>query len=226
MRKTLLTAVALSAMASTAMAADLPRRAPAPAPAPMYVAPIFTWTGFYVGGQLGGAWSANNTNGFIGGGHVGYNYQMNNSFVVGLEGDFEGTSLKGSRAFFPGVLVKNRINWQASIRARAGVAFDRALIYATGGVAFAGLRNELIAPPFSVSASNTRTGWTIGAGVEYALTNNWSARVEYRYADFGRRNDGFGFLFANNNNRVQEHAVRVGVSYRFGGPAGPVVASY
>ncbi|HEV2571746.1 porin family protein [Methylocella sp. CPCC 101449] len=232
MRKTLLTAVALSAMASTAMAADLPRRAPAPAPAPMYVAPIFTWTGFYVGAQIGGGWGRSevaginyNANGVVGGLHAGYNQQFG-MIVAGVEGDFEATSMKGSAVDFFGNMYKTRVPWQGSLRARVGVAaFDRALIYATGGVAFASIKNDVIVPPFASSTTTTRAGWTVGAGVEYAIDNNWSVRAEYRYTDYGRFNVGF-FPLGSANTRFRENAVRVGVSYRFGGPAGPVLARY
>lgn len=111
------------------------------------------------------------------------------------------------------------------MRARVGVAFDRALIYATGGVAFASIRNEVFAPPFASSTSTTRAGWTVGAGVEYAIDNNWSVRAEYRYTDYGRFNVGF-FPLGSANTRFKENAVRVGVSYRFGSAAGPVLARY
>ncbi|MDH7795588.1 MULTISPECIES: outer membrane protein [unclassified Beijerinckia] len=232
MRKILLTAAALSAMASTAMAADLPRRAPAPAPAPIYVAPIFTWTGFYVGGQIGGGWGRSelagfgyNANGVVGGLHAGYNQQFG-MIVAGVEGDIEATSLKGSGSNFFGSTFKTRAPWQGSLRARVGVAaFDRALIYATGGVAFASIRNEVFVPPFASSTSTTRAGWTVGAGVEYAIDNNWSVRAEYRYTDFGRFNVGF-FPLGSANTRFKENTVRVGVSYRFGSAAGPVLARY
>ncbi|HEV2571834.1 outer membrane protein [Methylocella sp. CPCC 101449] len=229
MRHLLLGSVAAFALvAGAAQAADLPRRA-AP-PAPIYVAPIFTWTGFYVGAQIGGGWGRSeigaisyNANGVVGGLHAGYNMQFG-SIVAGVEGDIEATSLKGSTAF-PGVLLKTRAPWQGSVRARVGVAFDRALIYATGGVAIAQLKHDIIIPPFAFGTSTTRAGWTVGAGVEYAINNNWSVRAEYRYTDYGRYNTAF-FPLGTANTRFKENAVRVGLSYRFGGAAGPVVAKY
>ena len=135
MRHLLLGSVAAFALvAGAAQAADLPRRA-AP-PAPIYVAPIFTWTGFYVGAQIGGGWGRSeigaisyNANGVVGGLHAGYNMQFG-SIVAGVEGDIEATSLKGSTAF-PGVLLKTRAPWQGSVRARVGVAFDRFMPYIT-----------------------------------------------------------------------------------------------
>lgn len=228
MRHLLLASVAALVLAGGAQAADLPRRA-AP-PAPIYVAPIFTWTGFYVGAQIGGGWGRSelgnisyNANGVVGGLHAGYNMQFG-SIVAGLEGDFEATSLKGSAAV-GGALLKTRAPWQGSVRARVGVAFDRALIYATGGVAVAQLKNDIFVPPFAFGTTSTRAGWTLGAGVEYAINNNWSVRAEYRYTDFGRYNTTF-FPLGTARTRFKENTVRVGVSYRFGGVAGPVVAKY
>lgn len=229
MRNLLLGSVALLVLAASgAQAADLPRRA-AP-PAPIYVAPIFTWTGFYVGAQIGGGWGRNefagltyNPNGVVGGLHAGYNMQFG-AIVAGVEGDIEATSLKGSTTI-GFVSLKTTAPWQGSLRARLGFGFDRALIYATGGVAFAQLKNEIFIPPFALSNQSTRTGWTLGAGVEYALSPNWSIRAEYRYTDYGRYTSSF-FPFGSAQTRFKENAARVGLSYRFGGYAAPVVAKY
>lgn len=222
--KMLAGALAVGLLSSTAMAADLPSRR-APAPVVVAPAPIFTWSGFYVGAQLGYAWdkvSLNNVwwgagwgnpslnrDGIVGGAHVGFLFQPAGPLVLGVEGDLEGSSVRGS-----GI--------RGSVRGRLGVTFDRALIYATGGLAWGNFRYTTIAFwPWTVDVSKTHTGWTVGGGVEYALTNNWSARLEYRYTDWGKINNTWI------DARRTEHAVRAGVSYRFnwGGPVA-VVARY
>lgn len=220
--KILAGALAAGLLSTTAMAADLPSRRVAPAPV-MAAAPIFTWTGLYVGGQVGYAWDKISANtwgwggnssvtrgGVVGGAHIGYLFQPG-PIVLGAEADLEGSSLSGS-----GI--------RGSVRARAGVAFDRALVYATGGLAWGNFKyTDLTLWPWATTYSKTHTGWTVGAGVEYALTNNWSARVEYRYTDWGKINTAW----TNNSIHRTEHAVRVGASYRFnfGGPSA-VVARY
>ncbi len=270
----LLAGTALSLLSFGALAADLPVRSSAPAP--VMAAPIFTWSGFYVGvqggwqqqrdqysdnyisvpeGQLppGGQAPANDftsfgttsKNGFIGGAHAGYNHQLG-SFVVGLEGDIEGASLKygyQNPGFVPsggntppqapppiGVWGYNaKINVQGSLRARLGYTVDRALLYVTGGLALADVTHTIYdeAPPaFSQTFSGIKAGWTLGAGVEYALATNWSARLEYRYTDLGRISNAVADWQATARNELTSHAVRVGVSYRFGGAAGPILARY
>ena len=222
--KSLAAALLVGVSSTAAMAADLPSRKVAPA----YVAPapIFTWTGLYVGLQAGYAWdrvSLDNTfaafpltakrDGFVGGGHIGYLYQTGPA-VFGLEGDVEGTTIKNS-------------GLRASLRGRLGFAADRALFYVTGGGALANQNYSLVspfAPAFSTNASSTKIGWTLGGGVEYAFAPNWSARVEYRYSDFGKLNVA-NFVSPVNISR-RENAVRMGVSYHFGGYAAPVVAKY
>ena len=217
-------AVALLAGASStaAMAADLPSRKVAPAP--VYAAPIFTWTGLYAGLQAGYAWdnvSVGNAfnliaplnvsrNGFVGGGHVGYLVQSGPA-VFGLEGDVEGTTIKN------GAL-------RASLRGRLGFAIDRTLLYVTGGGALANQSYTIWSPLGSNTTSNTKLGWTVGAGAEYAISQNWSARLEYRYSDFGRTN--ISNYLSSASVRRTENAVRLGVSYHFNAPAGPVVAKY
>ncbi|MCI0598686.1 MAG: porin family protein [Beijerinckiaceae bacterium] len=224
MRKFLLLAAFL-ATAAPAAAADIPSPAPPPAYTPP---PLFTWTGFYLGGQIGYAWGTDTVtvfpfgfgtnftpNGVVGGAHVGYNLQLN-QFVAGLEGDVEGTGI--SRNFSPGGVVYNtNIPVQGSIRARLGITFDRVLLYATGGAAFAGF--ETTVTGFGIDrTSQTRAGWTVGGGIEYAVTPNWSIRAEYRYADFSSFSHPAPLTFgvgSSVRHQETENAVRAGFSYRF-----------
>jgi outer membrane immunogenic protein len=170
----------------------------------------------------------------IGGAHVGYNLQIAR-WVVGLEGAVDGTSLSKSvvLAGAPVLTVGGRADIQGSIRARVGIAFDRVLLYATGGAAFAGVTNNYtLGAPFFLAEgiSKTRTGWTVGGGIAYAVTNNWSIRAEYRYSDFGRYSD-FPFSTLASvplaKHRLTENQVQAGITYKFDswGP-GPVVAKY
>ena len=257
-RKFLLASVGAIALAGSAFAADLPSRAPPPVYIPP--APIFTWTGIYIGGQIGYAWGTNNVNvgdnfgrfasfnynadGVIGGAHVGYNLQLS-QFVIGLEGDVDGSSLKKSYSgsyFLPTLGYTDNINYtananiQGSIRGRIGYAWDRVLLYGTGGVAFLGT-NQTVSAGFPIfgytSASSTRVGWTVGGGLEYAVTNNWSIRAEYRYAQFGTSNiyaNGWadpvlGAIGAYANRKITENRVQVGFSYKFdtAPPPAPII---
>jgi outer membrane immunogenic protein len=237
-RKFLVAAAALAA-AAPAFAADLPPREPPPPYTP--AVPLFTWTGLYLGGQIGYAWGTDTLtvfpfgfgtnftpNGVVGGAHIGYNFQFN-QFVAGLEGDVEGTGI--SRNFSPGgVLYDTKIPVQGSIRGRLGVAFDRALLYATGGAEFAGFDTSVRGFPGFDQNSTTRTGWTIGGGIEYAVTGNWSVRAEYRYADFGHLAEPTPFTFGFGsfvNHHETENAVRAGFSYKFDSfGAAPAAAQY
>ena len=136
---------------------------------------------------------------------------------------------------FSTVDVHSKLDVQGSIRGRLGFAWDRVLIYATGGVAFGGINTDITVfgtdffgtPVFgSGNRSTTRVGWTVGGGLEYALTNNWSVRAEYRFTDFGRINQTGIFEDTNpliltptaafiGNRRIQENQVQVGVDYKF-----------
>lgn len=230
----------VAASVTAASAADLPSRV---APAPVFTpVPVFTWTGFYVGGQIGYGWNANDNDfdvpvgytvdglpftgfggdegdGFLAGVHAGYNVQLG-SFVVGVEGDIEGV-FGDDDDDFDGVIIgpgglpvtysiaSSSIDWQGSLRARAGFAFDRALIYATGGIAFAGLSDGI-----GSSNDDTLTGWTLGAGIEYAFTDNLTTRLEYRYTNFDGDNNIFDGADLGDN-ELEFHTVRVGLSYKF-----------
>src|SRR5687767_13176857 len=200
MKKVLLSSVALLGLTVGAMAADLPMRSAPMAPAPVFSAvPVFTWTGFYVGVNAGWGWDTNDDNngflglnggifdddddsdgGFIGGGQVGYNMQFG-SFVAGVEADLQFADINGSdrRVLVNGALINvgtGGLDYFGTVRARLGFAIDRALVYATGGFAYGGGDNgngcrvgNLIDCDDDDDVSG---GWTLGGGVEFAVTNN------------------------------------------------------
>jgi len=218
---------------TTAFAADLAPQ-PAEPEAPVYVP--YNWTGFYAGVHLGvvgagdikatnqvtGASVKFNDTNFIGGGHLGYNYEFPQGFVIGLEGDFDYTGLSKTQNFAGPTFTESdkfKSDWQASIRARAGYAFDRVMPYVTGGVAFANEKFTVsgfntVTGSFGGSKSDTRTGWTVGGGVEYAMTDNILLRAEVRYSDFGKKTYQF-VGFNPVKVRFNEWSAIVGVSYKF-----------
>jgi outer membrane immunogenic protein len=275
--KRLALAISIIALgAATASAADL---APRPyAKAAPIVEAVFSWTGFYIGGNVGGHWGRDSitttsnpvgfpppTNadtlspvtlkpqGVMGGFQVGYNWQMNN-VVFGIEGDANWLGGTASRHFaYPflppfspafGDYIENSTSaaFLGTIRPRIGLTMDRLLLYVTGGVAFGSVKTtdsfciQGCATPVgnlaTVSGTTTRTGWTAGAGIEYAIGNNWSVKAEYLYVDLG----SFNTLIPSAPNCVPpgacsfvvhhtytDNIARLGVNYRFGGP---VVARY
>ncbi len=178
--------IALVGSAGLAGAADLNNTyEPPAAPAPVYSpTPSWSWTGPYAGLQGGYAWSsatitstpAATMNGWQGGVYGGYNFQMPNNIVVGVEGDVGATSKSGTSG---GVTVKNP--WDATLRGRVGYAFDRFMVYGTGGLAVGGVS----AASAGTTETQTRVGWVIGGGVEASLTDNVTARVEFRHIDLG-----------------------------------------
>ncbi|MFO1118047.1 MAG: outer membrane beta-barrel protein [Beijerinckiaceae bacterium] len=248
-RLALLAAVA-AVTGTSAYAADLPARKEAPMAPLLAPAPAYTWGGFYVGLQAGVVWdritAANNgayayllaptfpiagsalwwgynsgastKSGFVGGGHVGYNWQMN-SFVLGAEGDIEGASVWSG-------------SYRASLRGRLGFAIDRTLVYATGGVAFSGRSGSSVTGYYGynwgANTTSSRTGWTVGGGVEYLISPNWSAGLEYRYTQFSGNTGNTGYFGYNwgGNIGLIEQALRARVSYHFAQPSAPVLARY
>jgi outer membrane immunogenic protein len=192
MKKYLLSGVAALGLlaAGAASAADLPSRK-GPVVAPVY-APVFTWTGFYVGANAGYGFGNVNANGFanvgdldgfVGGGQLGYNYQIG-QFVLGAEADFQGADLSSGSNLG---LVNVKTEYFGTVRARAGVAFDRFLVYATGGWAYGNVKTSI--PALGFSSDRTHTGgFAVGGGVEYAFTNNLIGGVEYLYVDLGEKN--------------------------------------
>ena len=193
----LIGAAALLGLAGAAAAADLPSQSLPPA-AP---APLFAWTGFYGGLSTGGAFDntrmfyptsgyavSHSATGALIEGQVGYNYQIS-SFVIGAEGEGGWTGLKGhGPCGNPVYVCTTEQDWLASITGRVGYAFGRALVYGKGGVAFTSfVDNGTYAPDpaFNQRNSASRTGWTLGAGFEYAFWDHWSGFVEYDHYDFG-----------------------------------------
>jgi outer membrane immunogenic protein len=237
-----LAGLAGAAVFSSAMAADISR--------PVYKAPpagalpvTYDWTGFYIGGHVGYGWAekdwrdafglnvSNKANGFLGGGQVGFNYQIG-QFVLGAEGDFSWSGINGGTSTGAiigapvGATFNTDVRWISTLTGRAGVAFDRWLVYGKGGVAWANDRFSTNAYTFpaSVDVTDTRIGWTAGAGVEYAFAPNWSAKLEYDFADFGNRAVSFAPGTSTNIDQ-QVHMVKFGVNYKFGIP-GAVTARY
>ena len=241
MKKFLVAGAFIAALLSAPVfAADMPVKAPA------YVAPapLFNWTGLYAGGQIGYQWNRDtfgdpnrigspvgpnsfNDNGLIGGIHGGYNYQFN-AFVVGIEGDYEWASGSGqgtgTLAGLPFVTGHAALRWQGSLRGRLGYAIDRTLFYVTGGGAWGhynlGYTFPLGAPVID-PLSKTLSGWTIGGGIEYAFAPNWTTRVEYRYTDYGSATGSIVNCCAgppsSQHHELKANAVRVGLTYKFGG---------
>jgi outer membrane immunogenic protein len=236
-RKLLLAMAATAAAAASARAADIPYGQGAYASS----VPVFTWTGLYLGGQIGYLWSGNSfygsgpgyafsgvsyvPNGVAGGAHVGYNIQFNQA-VLGVEGDIDGTGANKTYGWGP-VVYGSRLPLQGTIRVRLGFALDRALFYATGGAAFAGVTNSYQSFFGYNAIGRSLVGWTIGGGLEYAINNNWSIRAEYRYADFGSSTDyPFPALPGGAvTHHTTENTVRAGFSYKFDGLFAPSLAT-
>jgi outer membrane immunogenic protein len=237
MKKILLGTVALAALglAAPAVAADIPAKAPMYSKAPAMVA-LYNWTGFYIGAQVGGAWSNNhyadlgagtatsyNGNGLFVGGRTGYNWQMAPNWVIGFQGDLNWANINGNDGGFGGATDTTKIQWNASIVGRLGWATNNVLLYGLGGIAFAGIEQERVLGATVERPRQTFTGWTAGAGIELGLTPNWTANAEYRYTDYGRRQFTYVAFTSPVNVDVRTHSVSVGVSYKFGGP---LVARY
>jgi outer membrane immunogenic protein len=248
------------------LAADMAVKTPPPTPQP-----AFSWTGFYVGGNLGYGWGRSSNqvtfvdplfagtiaqsrqNGLdrvIAGGQFGYNWQFSPHAVLGLETDWQSSNKGASGTTVSSIILPglppdhetattsygSKISWFGTVRGRVGYAFDSLLIYGTAGLAygkvsvsgtvtdaanFTGVGGPafIATTPFSISA--IKTGWTAGAGIEQALSINWTWKVEYLYVDLGTIS---GFFLAPNpfftdnltaQNRFSDSILRVGLNYRF-----------
>ena len=259
MKKTLIAATALSALSISAFAADLSSRTKSPS------APIFTWTGSYAGVNAGlasmhsksddlgsslesswredGSSTTTNAAGFLVGGQLGYNVQVN-SLVYGVETDLAFTTASKTSKYSAVDAQdanyensNNRLVALGTLRGRLGVAFDRTLVFATGGLAYGKVENNWSAnwahfdgDTYGVSANTNswRFGWTAGAGVEQALSGGWSAKVEGLYYDLGKaKSSGVDYCTSvitcedphvswNRSTKNSGYLVRVGLNYKLG----------
>jgi outer membrane immunogenic protein len=243
-KKLLLAASVSLAVIDGSMAADMALKAASRAPAP-----VVSWTGCFIGANIGGAWArksyfdplaappedilgSHTADGVTGGGQVGCDYQAG-PWVFGIQGMADAADLKATHLAF-GDFYTTRIPWFATLTARAGYAVQpNFLLYVRGGAAWVRDREtkvDLLTGLLEGTAQVTRTGWTVGAGAEYLFAPNWSAFAEYGYMDFGTKRLSYitpdvppAFFPLDVRQSVQ--TVRVGVNYRFNW-AGPVVAKY
>ena len=255
----LIAAVSTIALTRMVLAADLPVKPVYKAPA---VAP-YSWTGFYVGGNVGYSWgntdstvSAPNLailgitgfsdslspDGIIGGGQIGYNWQANANWVLGIEADIQASGQKDSDSFsdpfnfiqrITGTVSfshEEKLTWFGTVRGRVGYIFwNNAMLYGTGGLAYGHVDSSLTATVSSnivnasanFSGSDTKVGWTVGAGIEGPLGNSqkWTWKVEYLYLDLGSVDYSFNggptigpVTFSTD---VTDNIVRGGINYRF-----------
>jgi outer membrane immunogenic protein len=221
MKKLLLGGVTAVALSTTVGAVELTPSPEAPPPPPAEAAP-YNWTGFYgrtkslspsdetlmLGAPIGGT-----ADGFLGATQFGYNSQTG-PFVVGVEGDVR---RKGADFIGAGGLdlsnFRNEQGWIGTLRPRAGVAADKWLFYGTGGITYS--TGDDARPGFSSTPS--RTGWTMGGGVEYAPSKQWSLGLEYLYADFGKSAQSRS-NFSTGGSPAEDHSqiLRGRLNYRFG----------
>ena len=248
MKKLALAFSLVGLFAGSAMAADLPARPVYKAPPP--VVPLYSWTGCFIGGNGGGLWvrkeysvpgtnlGSHDANSGLWGVQVGCDYQFAGGWVIGIQGDYDWTNASGSHLdAATGVTHAHTTKSLASVTGRLGYAWDRFLLYVRGGGAWERDNYSSTFPPFGViavfpgftaTASETRGGWTIGVGGEYAFTNFLSGFIEYDYYNFGTRTVNF----TNPNTlalipidiRERKSVIKGGLNFRFGG--GPVVARY
>jgi outer membrane immunogenic protein len=223
MMKKILTAALLASVATSAFASDLPSHKAPPAMAPVY-APPFSWTGFYVG--VNGGYGAGNFNHFgstvfgdpsggLVGGTVGYNYQIN-QFVVGLESDLDWADIQKSQTFVNGSTSKATLDSLGHVLGRLGFAYDRALFYVAGGYAGGNVNGSFNDVPLGLALSNSgwQNGYAIGAGIEYAVTNNISVKAQYLYSQLGDKT-----YFAGTPDAVKTglavNTFTTGINYKF-----------
>lgn len=234
MKKFLLGTVALVALGAPALAADLGPRTYTKAPA--YVAaPIYNWTGFYIGGHIGGVFTSDdsiaagltgrNRDGvFMGGVQVGGDYQFAPNWVLGIEGQYSWLDTSTDAiALGGGVFFSDRQKGLASVTGRLGYTWGPALLYVKGGWAYTDYSTSLIGPVAGVVVDSDKNGYTVGAGLEYMFTQNWSGKVEYQYYDFSETAFRIGATAYDIKN--DQHTVKAGLNYRFNW-GGPVVAKY
>jgi outer membrane immunogenic protein len=236
MKKLLLATAAMIAFAGSASAADLQARPYTKAPA--YTAPeaVYNWTGFYIGGHVGGAFSGGNSlegsdGRFYGGVQGGFDYQFATNWVIGAEAQYSWLAgNNGSGVAFPGAtVVSGNSDQLGSVTGRFGYTWGPALLYAKGGYAWRDNPNLGVTvggtPVAFTTDGNHRDGYTVGGGLEYMFAPNWSAKLEYQYYNFGSTTFTSPATIAGARFRDDEHTVKAGLNYRFGW-GGPVATRY
>ena len=268
MKKSLPWAAALATvwLSAPAVAADIPARVTKARPLP--VSPAYDWSGFYLGVHAGytfgedddisttGQAAANVANvaggarpalvrlereGFIGGGQMGYNWQLTPNWVVGLEADISYVDIRRDVTVVTTPLAgvgtlnntfRTRMEYFGTVRGRVGYAADRTLLYVTGGLAYGEVDNSVAffgtagQLQFTGSNNSTEAGYTVGAGIEHAFASNWTVKAEYLFYDLGDRTvnvavipgSGGGGTGYNSRFENEGHIVRLGLNYKFGGP--------
>jgi outer membrane immunogenic protein len=207
--------------------------------------PAANWSGCYLGASAGGQWTDTNYNndltiggvqtsfdtnpsGVVGGLQIGCDYQLPSNWLIGIQGDFTWTDASDRKTIFPPLSFETaifKIDWFASLTGRFGYAFGPWLVYGRGGVAWAKTEvhdfGQFFIPTIDVRGDSTDAGWTLGAGLEYAFAQSWSARIEYDYFDFGENT----FTLSGTSTggpttlraSLKQHfsVVKVGINYRF-----------
>jgi outer membrane immunogenic protein len=243
MKTILLTTVAIAVLGAAlpAHAADFAYRAPYKA-AP-YAAPLYNWTGFYIGAHAGGAFSSsdnftglgtgNNGNGrFVGGLQAGGDWQFAPNWVAGAEAQYSWMSGSVGAIFPGGLAYTNNQRGLGSITGRVGYTWGPGLVYVKGGYAHSDNNESVTAfgvPVVFATDADHKNGYTIGLGVEYMFAANWSAKAEYMYYNFGdARFTAPAALVPTGSFTTDDHVIKAGVNYRFnlGNLGGPVVARY
>lgn len=195
----------------------------------------YNWSGAYIGAQIGYGWGKSemsipgigvasypDPDGLLGGVYGGFNYQFSSNVLLGIEGDFAFAKVRGDDIAYengipaPDAVIDSDMNWTGAIRGRVGYALDRFLPYLSAGVAFAdydhsGTSGGAIAGSFS----QTYTGWTLGAGVDFALTDHVILRGEYRYTDFGSEDFPVLPSFNAHDLDLSTNDIRFGIAYKF-----------
>lgn len=247
MKRLLLTTVAATAITATgvAVAADLPMatKAPPPGLAPM---PVFSWSGCYLGAHVGlgtnhtqwqdtqavgdldafATFRSPETNGSGGvfGGQVGCDWQVSSVWVLGVQGTFSGANIKSTAQdqFNAQWTLTDNINWYATFTGKVGWAINNVMLYGKGGAAWASTKLEVENSGFTIfnPQNITRTGWTVGGGVEWGFAPSWSAFGEVNFYDFGNTTTGPFIPFEDTfpeqfRTKMQFETFTLGVNYRF-----------
>jgi outer membrane immunogenic protein len=238
MKKLLLATAAMMVFAAPAFAADLAARPYTKAPPYTPPEAVYNWTGFYIGGHVGGAFAGDSSlqgsdGRFLGGVQGGFDYQFATNWVIGAEAQYSWlANSNNGGVLFPGsgTLVTSNSDQLGSVTGRLGYTWGPTLLYAKGGYAWRDGANISATsggvPVAFTTDGNHKDGYTVGAGLEYMFAPSWSAKVEYQYYNFGSTSftggppDVIGARF-----RDDEHTVKAGINYRFGW-GGPVAARY